>query len=630
MKRLAFVAASLVLLGLWWVTAHSSAAKEQWVSVQSKNFLLVGNASERDIRRVGVKLEQFREVFAQLFPKANVNSAVPIRVVVFKNRSAYLPFMPIYQGKVNEVGGYFQPGQDVNYITLTAELSGQNPYRTIFHEYVHALLNDTTVRPPVWFNEGLAEFYSTFEVANGDRKVTLGKPIASHVFLLRENKFLPLARLFAVNHGDPEYNERDKKGVFYAEAWALVHSMLLGNGGQRQPQFLKYLSLLANGTAIGEAFQTAFQTDFATLEKELRDYTNRSSYPVQEFTLSAKLEFDSTMQSAPVSEAEAQYYLGDLVVHMNRTDGAAYLEKAIALDPNLAVAHASLGVAKMRAKQFVEAKRHLQRAVELNSQNYLVSYYYAQALLDELSGETHIVSEIPEATAQIMRTQLRKTIALKPDFADAYRLLGLVNLVTNEHLDESVALLKRAIQLTPGRDELGTLLSQLYLRQEKYEDARRTLEPLATSAAEPRIRQQAQTMLDAVNRMAEMRARFPAQQETATRPAPRGAQSEMAPARPALRRRFEGEKAEGVLTRVDCNDKGITLTVKGAQRSFTLHTATPERLQFITYSQEMGTSFTCGTLNPAPRVVVTYRTSTDARAGVDGEPIGVEFVKEGK
>ena len=54
--------------------------------MRSKHFLLVGNASERDIRKVATKLEQFRDVFARLFPKANLNSPVPITVIVFKNR----------------------------------------------------------------------------------------------------------------------------------------------------------------------------------------------------------------------------------------------------------------------------------------------------------------------------------------------------------------------------------------------------------------------------------------------------------------------------------------------------------------------------------------------------------------
>ena len=621
MKPFLLIAVTLIFCAPFVFHPSPTAAKDQWVSVQSKNFLLLGNAAEKDIRRVAARLEQFREVFAKLFPKANVNSPVPMRVIIFKNRADYLPFMPRYQNGVSEVTGYFQSGQDVNYITLTTELNSGNPYAVIFHEYVHALLSDNAFRSPVWFNEGLAEFYSTAEITDGDKKVTLGKPIGPHVFLLRENRFLPLARLFAIDHGAPEYNERDKKGVFYAEAWALVHYLMMG---KRQPQFSQYLNLLAQGTVTGEAFQQAFQTDYATIEGELREYIRRNSYPVQQYTANAKMEFDATMQNAPLSDAEVQFYLGDLLLHSNRTDCETYLTKAIELDPTLAVAHASLGLAKVRGQKFAEAKGHLQHAVELNTQNYLVPYYYAQVLLDELTGATRIIQEFPPATAQIMRTQLRKTITLAPTFAEAYRLLAFVNMITHEELDEAVTLLKRARQLTPGRDELGSLLGQVYLRQQKYDDARRELEPIAKSAAEPQLREQTQQMLDAVNRMAEMRARYPAQQEGVSLPA-----EKTVPVRPAPRRRFEGEEAKGVLLRVDCTAKGMTLTVKGEQRTFELHTATPERVQFITYSQEVGQTLTCGVLKPAPRVIVTYRTSTDAQSKFDGEPIGVEFVKEG-
>src|SRR5262245_32369232 len=122
--------------------------------------------------------------------------------------------MPAYQGKVSEVAGYFQPGPDVNYITLTAELGQENPFSTIFHEYVHSLTNDNTYSAPPWFSEGLAEFYSTFDVTDGEKKVWLGKPISHHVYLLRENKFLPLQRLFAVDTARRNTTRGTRRGSF--------------------------------------------------------------------------------------------------------------------------------------------------------------------------------------------------------------------------------------------------------------------------------------------------------------------------------------------------------------------------------------------------------------------------------
>src|SRR5438132_6352797 len=140
-------------------TAASATAKDTWTSVHSKNFTLVGNASEKDIRLVANRLEQFRQVFGLLFPTVTLNSPVPTTVIVFKSDSSYKPF------KVNpNVSGYFQPGEDVNYITLSTEKSSDDqPFRTIFHEYVHLLVENTMgATVPLSFKVGLAEYYSTF------------------------------------------------------------------------------------------------------------------------------------------------------------------------------------------------------------------------------------------------------------------------------------------------------------------------------------------------------------------------------------------------------------------------------------------------------------------------------------
>jgi len=610
------------------------AAKETWTGVKSKHFFLIGNASEKDIRKVATNLEQFREVFSRLFPRANLNSPVPIKVIVFKDRKSYLPFMPAYQGKVNEVAGYFQPGPDVNYITLTAELGQESPFSTIFHEFVHSLTNDNTHSAPAWFSEGLAEFYSTFDVTDGEKKVWLGKPISHHVYLLRENKFLPLQRLFAIDHGSPEYNEKDKKGVFYAQSWALVHFLLLGNNSQRQPQFTKYLDLLSKGVPVDESFKQAFQTDYATMEKELKNYIGRNTYPVQTFTFGEKLQFDAAIESAPITEAEWNYHLGDLVLHLNRTDCEQYLKKAIQLDPNLAVAHASLGMAQMRGQRFAEAKQSLERAAATGSQNHMVHYYYAFVLSREGMDGNNVVKGYAPEFAQKMREHLKKAITISPGFPESYNLLAFVNMVTGEDLDESSNLLRRAISLSPGRHEFVFMLAQIQMRQEKYDEARKMLEPVAQNAPEPQLRQHAQSLLDSINSITERLQQFKAETEAAntrrvvtSEGAKTGEKATEDRPRIILRRRFDGEKARGLLTEVQCSEKGMTIVIKDGARTLKFNTSAPERVQFITYTQDVKESITCGKINPAKSVVVTYRGSTDASSPFDGEPIAVEFVK---
>ena len=83
----------IVLLICLFVPATAS-AKDDWIQVRSKNFYLIGNAPEKDIKKVGTKLEQFRESFRLLFASAIVDSRVPTNVVVFKSDTAYTPFKP--------------------------------------------------------------------------------------------------------------------------------------------------------------------------------------------------------------------------------------------------------------------------------------------------------------------------------------------------------------------------------------------------------------------------------------------------------------------------------------------------------------------------------------------------------
>ncbi|MBA3694170.1 MAG: hypothetical protein H0W77_12160, partial [Acidobacteria bacterium] len=208
------------------ITFTTVAAKDEWVRVRSKNFQLVGNAAEKDIRRVAAKLEQFRETFRQLFTRVNFSSPVPTNVIVFKNDKSFRDFKPVGDdGKRTDwIAGYFLGGEDVNYIVLTTEGEKSYTYRTIFHEYIHYLVDNDLGRSnvPPWFNEGLAEYYEMFEIEN-DQKVTLGALNQGHLLLLQQNKLIPFEQFFNVDNYSLQRQGHDGAGLFYAQAWALMH-----------------------------------------------------------------------------------------------------------------------------------------------------------------------------------------------------------------------------------------------------------------------------------------------------------------------------------------------------------------------------------------------------------------------
>ncbi len=460
----------LALLALALIDHPTVQAKDNWTSVHSQNFQLVGNASEKDIRLVANRLEQFRKVFALLFPSLKLNSPVPTTVIVFKSDSSYKPF------KVNpNVAGYFQPGKDVNYITLTSEkLSDDQPYRTIFHEYVHLLVENTmggTV--PLWFNEGLAEYYSTFNITDENRRVILGEVVRNHVLYLREQKLLPLRTLFAVDYKSPYYNEGNKMNIFYAEAWMLMHYLLQGEGQKRRPQLARFVDLVRSNLTVDEAFQQAFQIGIDAFEKDFRSYVQGAKYMATAVTFEKKLDFDSQMQSAPVTEGEAEAYLGDLLLHTRRlNDAESHLQQALTLSPELPMAEASFGMLRVRQGRLADARQYLEKAVAGNSQNYLTHFYYAYALSGLTFEGSQIVNSYAPEDATTMRAELRKAIALKPDFPESYALLGFINVVRNEEVDETIELLKRVVTMSRSNERVVFMLAQLYMRKQDFVEAR--------------------------------------------------------------------------------------------------------------------------------------------------------------
>lgn len=628
----------IIILCLWTIVPpHWPVfAKDNWVSVRSKNFLLIGNANEKEIRKVAVRLEQFRDVFSRLFKGVVFNTPVPTTVVVFKSDSSYRPFKP----QAN-TAGYFQPGEDVNYITLTTELHGrQDPFTVIFHEYTHLLVNNTLGNAPTWFNEGLAEYYSTVSITD-DQKFVLGSPIGSHVYLLREKKILPLRTLFQVDPKSPYYNERDKQSVFYAQSWALVHYLVLGNGGQRLNQLSRFVELMSANVQMEDAFQQAFAMSFETMEKELKEYIKRDRYPIISGHFERKLGSETGMQATPITEAQAQAYLGDLLLHSNRAEAEGYLQKALALDPHLAMAHASLGMLRVREGKDAEARKSLERAVAANSQNYLIHYYYAYAL--SRAGNTQIVAGFAPETLAKMREELKKAIELRPDFPESYSLLAFVNLMGGTQLDESIEMLQKALATSPGRNDMVFMLAQLYMAKREYKTARQLAEKVTGPNIDEQVRQHAQSLLTQLTAMEEEMTRFQAarnrQQESERTRQGRDSVNEnqstesianLDPSsylREALKKPQPGEsQVQATLMKIECDAKGITFLVRIADRVLRLRTTSFAEVDMTSFSPDAGGHITCGPRNPQNNIVLVYVPSVDGRARIDGVAKSIEFV----
>jgi tetratricopeptide (TPR) repeat protein len=631
MKRVTFLLALLC----FFIAALPVCAQDAWVGVRSKNFLLVGNANEKQIRQVGSKLEQFRAALARLFGRNELDSHVPTTVIIFKSHYSYQPFKP----KPN-TAGFFQSNSHINYITLTTELQGeQDPFTVVFHEYTHLLVNSINANMPIWFDEGLAEYYSTMDIT-GDRRVVLGRPIARHVARLHEAQLLPLKTLFEVDRKSPYYNEEHKQGVFYAQSWALMHYLMSGREGQLKTQLAKFVDLLAANTPSETAFEKTFPVTFATMETDLRNYIQHDRYPTVTGSLATKIDFEDDMKTFRLSHAEAQAYLGDLLLHGNRNEGEVYLQRALALEPHLPLAHASLGLLRAKQSRPAEARQELERAITLDPDNYLWHYYYAFVLSRTGVAETDMVLGFTPETITLMRQHLQKTFELNPDFREARNLMAFVNLVSGKQLDEAVEILRRSLELAPGRNDLVLILAQIYIRQEDYEAARELLNGVNQSNRDDQAAARVKDLLGQITAIEEALARaregkeepLPAAGESSANYVKESSENVIAEdpsvfLRAALRKPESGEnQVQGTLMRVDCDDKGFTLLVKVDDKIMSLRTVGFRNLNFRSFSADAGREITCGPRMAGNNVVVTYVPPTEQRTQITGITRSIEFV----
>lgn len=646
-----FVLAALLLLSI----SVSVSAKDEWIQVKSKNFFLIGNASEKDIRKVGTRLEQFRETFRQIFASANLTSSIPTNVVVFKNASSFKPFKPVRSdGKADtEIAGYFQPGEDVNYITLSTEGDDREMYGTIFHEYVHFIIETNFGKSdvPQWFNEGLAEYYQTFEIVD-DIKVKLGLPQSGHLALLQQSKLMPLDTLFNLSNEQVHQTGGHSRSIFYAQSWALVHYLTQSG---KSASLNKFLEAVTKGVEAKKAFQGAFGTTYEQMEKDLRNYVSQSRYNYHELTFKLKLVYEDTMRTSPLYEATSNAYLGDLLYHSHRYDAAEpYLATALKLQPDMSMANTSLGMVKLRQRKYAEARTLLEKAIAGDAKNHAALYQYAYLLSREGRDEFGYVTRFDSAITAKIFDALKKAIALNPSFSESYELYAFVSIVNNENFDESIKYLQTALRYQPGNQRYALRIAEIYMRQNKFAEAGAIVEKIARTTDDAEVRGRADSMLSQLaqrkmieERNAAEKKRYEAaiaaggvggprilrRVETGKEPteAEKAKMIEMERMRSinsSLRKTLDGEtRVNGRIQKIDCKKRPLAYTIKTATETFTVTSVDFASLDLqaldpATQMAEVG----CDADLAAFNALLTYKTPAAAKGTARGELVAIEFV----
>jgi Flp pilus assembly protein TadD len=466
-----------------------AAASSGWVEVDSPHFVIVSNAGDKDARKAAIQFEQIRAVFREALPATQKNEGPVITIIAVKDDKSLGELLPEYWAKGHaHPAGMFESSMNQFYIAIELDAQGPNPYETIYHEYYHSLTMPYYPDLPTWLSEGLADFFGNSEIDG--KNALVGTAAPELLYQLQTNPLIPLETLFRVDRSSPYYNEDSKVTMFYAESWALVHYLMIGDNQAHKPMLTAYLKALDAGDKQDHAATKAFG-DVTKLQNNLQDYVGRRAFYQLRYPAPAKI-VDSDLKARAISEADADAYKGGLFIIRGRTQEArTALDRAIALDPKNARAYENLAITQFSTGDRKEALASASQAIALDPRSMLARYFRAYLTFNEA----------PEEKNPQIEEDLRASIGGNPAFAPPYGLLAVYMTSQDENLPEALTFAQKAVSLEPGNADFQLSEAQVLMRMQNFPAARVALTRARASAASSQQQLQAEMYLSSLDEM---------------------------------------------------------------------------------------------------------------------------------
>jgi len=386
-------------------------------------------------------------------------------------------YVPMWKGKPVSLTGFFQAADDRNFIGI--EMSSADPFGTICHEYAHSLLRSNFPVMPLWFEEGFAEYFSTLQIVGN--QVQYGGIPPQYAAMLTSSQWMPITALFTVQHDSDDYNESDRRSMFYAESWLAVHYLM---SNDHLADAFKYLHLAQiQHVPIPDAIQQAFGVDAATFEKNLRAYLASNPVPGH---MAMPEPGSQPFVTKKISDFDAQATLADMHAHSSDYNQQALgeFQAVLKADQGNEIANRGLGYWYLRNEHYDQARQAFQNALAVNNNDaqlhYLVAYLMNREVLKTGAAPRDAIA---------MRRELEAAIQLDPSLADAYNLLAFA-LAADRKYDLGIQAEKKAIELNPSAEIYQANLAHIYLQAHVWDDAEGILRRLELST-DPKIRDNA-------------------------------------------------------------------------------------------------------------------------------------------
>jgi len=536
---------SALLLALFAFPTSVGSAEPPWLELHSAHFTVITDAGEKKGREVALRFEQMRAVFGLLLGKDRLQQSIPLTILAFKNDKLYYQLAPLRHIPDNPqpqpIGapGFFLPGDDQDFIVLN--LFEVDPWNAVAHDFTIMMLNSNYPIAQGWFDEGLAEYFSSIHFDNkqvdigGDPELNpsvkedlLGNlqdahPAKSLTELLGAQVWMAIPDLFSARHDPSTRNEGTHHTLYYAESWIMMHYLL---HAKRLPETGAYFDLVLNRhVPVEDAIKQAFAMTSAELEQAVKDYFRKQDVlqkavgaarqtnldPIAQMVSGETDHFpvpvgpdDSAITAKPLPEADARaLYAGVKTRLPERRDAGLKTLRELATTPTEADKKLE---AKPAKKIGEEAEQLPSNAMGNAVAHRMLAWDHIQhGEFDEALAEINDAAELnprdawvryylsvakyrmsvarhtPMMSVANMLIDLKAVLEWNPEMADAYDLLAIAR-TAGGGTTAAMQAERAAINLSPRNELYVYHLAEIYVAAKKWEAAAAVLERLKTSA----------------------------------------------------------------------------------------------------------------------------------------------------
>lgn len=422
-----------VFLGL--VALVTAAPKEpfagvddKWRHYQSPHFELFSRMGDDESRTVLHRVEVLRALFARTL-NLEARAPTPVTIYYFENDADFRSYLRDEYRRNERYRAMYLPDSDRGVMLLAPLDDARSGNQLALSSYVNHLFRMAGERGPMWFQAGFAHLFETLEV-QADRAI-FGKPAPGRVTLLQREKLMPLDALMGIEGGDPLFADEARTGLFYAQSWAFVHYLNLGqhklprDGIDRLFKFVR-----ARPTADPETRRAAFEQclglSLERMNQVIDSYVVSGRYTYSRIPL-PPLPAPSSYARRNVPRDEIRERLGEVAYRSRRDPAGRFaLVDALSRDRRNVRALEALGAVAKETGDRDEFMARWADAVEAGTENPAVIRQWAQMESSRWFRAVDYYFRLPEDRADQLRELLKRSIKHAPLQSDAYEMLAWV------------------------------------------------------------------------------------------------------------------------------------------------------------------------------------------------------------